>query len=107
MDQFVAFLFIVFGLYLIGIAIASFVTRRMFGFGKMDRYTEASVRAAAPSLSIGYLVLGVTWIVSRLGSFVPALAALNDARIIILLVGIVAALPFVILSARKLVEKNK
>ena len=107
MDKYLELPFLCLGVCFLVCGVVSLVKHKPFAFGKLDKYTEESVRDSSTMVGIGTLVLGATWIVSRIGCFVPALSAMNDARVYILLGGDAVTILFVVLGARRLVEKEK
>ena len=109
MDTFIDILFIALGIYLAVSGIGTIVRRKPFGLGSSGfaRYTDESLQAASPLMGAGLAVLGIAWIIATIIDIIPAFASLNSVHLIIMIAGLVAALPFTILSARKLVEKKK
>lgn len=101
-------IFMLLGVYFLFTGIASIATRKVYGFGNsLKEYTEESIRANAPILGLGNVVLGITWIVSHLGDVVASLAAIKAYSWWILIGGVVVAAVIMYIGTSKMVKKEK
>lgn len=96
------------GVYLTFCGIATLATGKVFGHGKdiAVKNTPESVRAAAPLLGCGTLVIGLFMSIAMLGGFIPALAFLNPYKWYVLIGGAVVGVAIVAMGYKKLVEKK-
>lgn len=81
--------------------------KKLFDFGEEKKYTDDSIVAAAPFISAGYFIVGCGFLLTTLGSFIPALAFLNDGLnfLYVIIAALVVSVPFVVLGYKKLIEK--
>lgn len=101
-------LFMLLGVYELINGIATLATRKIFGFGnKLKEYTDESIRANAPLLGLGNIVLGISWIAAHLGELVPSLAFMNDYSLWILIGGVVIAVVIISIATSKLEKKEQ
>lgn len=100
-------IFMLFGAYFLLTGIATMATRKVFGFGSsMNKYTDESIRATAPVMGLGNVVLGITWVAAHLGDLVPSLSFLSDYSMWILIGGAVVGAVIVGIGSSKLVKKE-
>ena len=101
-------LFMLLGLYELISGIATVATRKIFGFGNsLKEYTDESIRANAPIMGCGNIVIGITWIVAHLGDAVSSLSFMNDYSWWVLIGGLVVGGIIIAIGTSKMVKKEK
>lgn len=103
MDTFLALI----GLYLAASGLTVLISGQIYGHGRDFgvRYTEKSIRDAAPLAGIGMTVTGLTLVVFQLIRWVPALKFLDSFVWVILAGGVAAGAAVAAAGYHKLVAK--